>query len=155
MHTAVKRHIFQLCRLTALTLGGWPSASRTLTLLWLLSPWHCHCKPFIPKALLACMDFISKNLFDRWKCLSLKFPGEADSPLVCSLLHQSPCLSVCVSVCSMSLLPLLCSKYSSFNEAKFFNYYFSLWNGSWSLGLLILSDWKGKKKSFKQFSDSL
>lgn len=44
---------------------------------------------------------------------------------------------VCLVLC---LLPLLCSKYSSFNEVKLFNYYFSLWNGSWSLGLLILSD---------------
>lgn len=55
---------------------------------------------------------------------------------------------VCLVLC---LLLLLCSKYSSFNEVKLFNYYFSLWNGSWSLGLLILSDWKGEENPLNNF----
>lgn len=55
---------------------------------------------------------------------------------------------VCLVLC---LLLLLCSKYSSFNEVKLFNYYFSLWNSSWSLGLLILSDWKGEENPLNNF----
>lgn len=82
---------------------------------------------------------------------------ERQIPLRLAVCCTSASSSLCVnvSVCSTSLLPPLCSKYSSFNEVKFFNYYFSLWNGSRSLGFLIVSDWKGEKKSFKQFSDSL
>lgn len=55
---------------------------------------------------------------------------------------------VCLVLC---LLLLLCSKYPSFNEVKLFNYYFSLWNGSWSLGLLILSDWKEEENPLNNF----
>lgn len=86
------------------------------------------------------ISLTGENVF-LWSSLERQIP--LWSAVCCTRARASLCVSV--SVCSMSLLPLLCSKYSSFNEAKFFNYYFSLWNGSWSLGLLILSDWKGKK----------
>lgn len=84
------------------------------------------------------------------KMAYLKSLGEADSPLVCSSLHQHPPCSACLLpawclCCALNVPPLI----------KFFNYCFSLWNASWSLGLLIPSDWKGEENPFKQFSDSL
>ena len=128
--------------------GPWPPA---LAGLCLLAPWHSRCRPCHPESSSGLRGFPKSSLTGEnvflWRSL------ERQIPFWSAVCRTSAGASLCVSVslCSMSLLSLLCSKYSSFNEAKFFNYYFSLWNGSWSLGLLILSDWKGKKNLLNNF----
>lgn len=81
-----------------------------------------------------------------WQVKMAYFEGEADSPLVCSSLHQHP-------PCSARLLPAwcLCCALNVPPLMKFFNYCFSLWNASWSLGLLIPSDWKGEENPLNNF----
>jgi len=87
-HPALERRVSQLRRLAARTLATCPRwALPARTLAFSLQA--------LPSRKLIWLAWISKKLFDRWKCLSLTFPGEADSLLVCGLPHQRRCLAVC------------------------------------------------------------
>lgn len=154
MQASLKWHILYFCRLTVLTLASWPSTSRTLTLVWLPSRWQCRCKTFIPKALSALMDLISKDLLTGENVFLLKSSWEADSLLVFSL----PCWTLPslflfgLSLIWFSLSHWFCLKESSLMKESSLNIIFLC---ELAHGPLILWCYQTEReKSFKQFSDS-
>lgn len=87
---------------------------------------------------------ISSNLLTGENGL-LWSPSERQIPfgsaVHCSSTHLAACLF------ALSLVPLPCSKYSSFNKALWLLFFFV----EWSLGLLIPSDRRGKENPLNNF----